>query len=79
KIEARNFEQVSDSLKNSETKVKIPKVYKKYSNSKILVLEFLDEVSVKSGSALLNELQIDTKKVQRQLFDCILEQIFFKG
>jgi len=70
---------VSDSLKNSETKVKIPKVYKKYSNSKILVLEFLDGVSVKSGSALLNELQIDTKKVQRQLFDCILEQIFFKG
>ncbi|MGE6551579.1 ABC1 kinase family protein [Bacillus mycoides] len=79
KIEARNFEQVSDSLKHSETKVKIPKVYQEYSNSKILVLEFLDGVSVKSGSALLNELQIDTKKVQRQLFDCILEQIFFKG
>ncbi|MGR5914173.1 AarF/UbiB family protein [Bacillus pacificus] len=68
KIEARNFEQVSDSLKNSETTVKIPKVYQEYSNSKILVLEFLDGVSVKSGSALLNELQIDTKKVQRQLF-----------
>ena len=33
KIEARNFEQVSDSLKIKETKVKIPKVYKEYSKN----------------------------------------------
>ncbi|SDY76321.1 AarF/UbiB family protein [Bacillus sp. 166amftsu] len=79
KIEARNFKQVSASMENSQTKVKIPKVYQEYSNSKILVLEFLDGVSVKNGTALLNELHIDTKEVQRQLFDCILEQIFFKG
>lgn len=45
-----------DLLKNSEMKVKILKVYKKYSNLKIFVFEFLDGVSVKSGLVLLNEL-----------------------
>lgn len=40
KIEARNFEQVSDSLKNSETKVKIPKVYKNTVIQKYLCLNF---------------------------------------
>ncbi|MGM9985926.1 MAG: ABC1 kinase family protein, partial [Bacillaceae bacterium] len=79
KIEAQNFIQIANSMKDSKSKVKIPKVYQEISNSKILVLEYLDGVSIKSGLPLLKSLNIDTKVIQQQLFDCILEQIFFKG
>lgn len=79
RIEARNFAQVTASLEHSRAKVKIPKVYQELSSSRLLVIEYLDGVSVKKGAALLRELNIDRQEVQRQLFDCVLEQIFFKG
>jgi len=79
RIEARNFVQVSAALANSRTNVRIPRVYREFSNEKILVIEYMDGVSVKSGMAILDERGIDRSKVQQQIFDCILEQIFFKG
>ncbi|QQZ60749.1 AarF/ABC1/UbiB kinase family protein [Paenibacillus sonchi] len=79
RIEARNFAQVSASLADSRTKVRIPHVYKEASNAKILVMEYMDGMSVKSGTALLEARGIDRREVQRQIFDCVLEQIFFKG
>lgn len=79
RIEARNFAQVKASLANSRTKVKIPHVYPELSNAKILVIEYMEGVSVKSGTAILDERGIDRQEVQRQIFDCMLEQIFIKG
>lgn len=79
RIEARNFAQVTASLANSRTKVKIPRVYRELSNSKILIIEYMEGVSVKSGTAILDERGIDRQQVQRQIFDCLLEQIFIKG
>jgi len=79
RIEARNFAQVTASLENSRSKVKIPYVYRELSNAKILVIEFMEGVSVKSGIATLDKQGIDRVEVQRRIFDCMLEQIFFKG
>lgn len=79
RIEARNFAQVTASLENSNTGVIIPHVYHELSNAKILVIEYLEGVSVKNGAAILDERGIDRVKIQRQLFDCMLEQIFIKG
>ncbi|MDF2719159.1 MAG: hypothetical protein K0R28_6084 [Paenibacillus sp.] len=79
RIEARNFAQVTASLANSRSKVKIPHVYRELSNAKILVIEYMEGVSVKSGTAILDERGIDRLEVQRRIFDCMLEQIFFKG
>lgn len=79
RIEARNFAQVASSLAGSRTKVKIPRVYRELSNAKILVIEYMEGVSVKNGTALLDERGINRLEIQRQIFGCMLEQIFFKG
>ncbi|REK75097.1 ABC1 kinase family protein [Paenibacillus paeoniae] len=79
RIEARNFAQVTASLVNSPSKVKIPHVYREHSNAKVLVMEYMEGASVKSGTAILDERGIDRLEVQRRIFDCMLEQIFFKG
>ncbi|MFF2885921.1 ABC1 kinase family protein [Paenibacillus sp. NPDC057967] len=79
RIEARNFAQVTASLLHSPSKVKIPHVYREYSNAKVLVIEYMEGASVKSGTAILDERGIDRLEVQRRIFDCMLEQIFFKG
>jgi len=79
RIEARNFAQVTASLLQSPSKVKIPHVYREYSNAKVLVIEYMEGASVKSGTAILDERGIDRLEVQRRIFDCMLEQIFFNG
>ncbi|RJX39899.1 AarF/ABC1/UbiB kinase family protein [Paenibacillus pinisoli] len=79
RIEARNFAQVTASLLQSPSKVKIPHVYREYSNAKVLVIEYMEGASVKSGTAILDERGIDRLEVQRRIFDCMLEQIFLKG
>jgi len=79
RIEARNFAQVTASLENSPSKVKIPHVYRELSNAKILIIEFMEGVSVKSGTSILDKQGINRVEVQRRIFDCMLEQIFFKG
>ncbi len=79
RIEARNSAQVAASLENNRSKVKIPHVYRDLSNAKILVIEYLEGVSVKSSAAILDKRGIDRQEVGRRIFDCMLEQIFFKG
>ncbi|MBO9610733.1 MAG: AarF/ABC1/UbiB kinase family protein [Paenibacillaceae bacterium] len=79
RIEARNGAQVAASLATSPTRVKIPHVYRELSNAKILVVEYMNGVSVKHGAAILEERGIDRQEVQRRLFDCLLEQIFIQG
>ncbi|MFC5406274.1 AarF/UbiB family protein [Cohnella soli] len=39
----------------------------------------MEGVSVKRGTAILDERGIDRQHVQQQLFDCMLEQIFMNG
>nr|WP_244884099.1 hypothetical protein [Paenibacillus graminis] len=36
-------------------------------------------MSVKSSTPVLEARGIDRREVQRQIFDCVLEQIFFQG
>ncbi|RXZ77791.1 AarF/ABC1/UbiB kinase family protein [Paenibacillaceae bacterium] len=79
RIEARNFAQVSAAMANSRTKVKIPHVYSEYSTATVLVLEYMEGASVKNGEAILKENGIHGQELQRQIFDCVLEQIFFSG
>ncbi|WP_313731266.1 AarF/UbiB family protein [Cohnella nanjingensis] len=59
--------------------MKIPHIYRELSNAKILVIAYMEGVSVKSGTAILDERGIDRLEVQRQIFDCMLEQIFIWG
>ncbi|MFD0589431.1 ABC1 kinase family protein [Paenibacillus sp. GCM10027627] len=79
RIEARNYAQVTASLLDSSSSVKIPHVYRKLSNSKVLVMEYMEGASVKNGTVILDERGIDRLDIQRRIFDCMLEQIFFKG
>lgn len=79
RIEARNFAQVSAAMANSKSKVKIPEVYRDISTSSVLVLEFMEGVSVKKGATLLAERGIDRSAVQQEIFDCVMAQIFFQG
>lgn len=79
RIEARNLAQVSAAMESSKTTVRTPKVYPEISTSSILVLEYMEGVSVKKGAALLSERGIDSRLVQQEIFDCVMAQIFFQG
>ncbi|OIJ10639.1 hypothetical protein BKP35_13195 [Anaerobacillus arseniciselenatis] len=79
KIEARNSIQISEAMKDMKTNVKVPVIYQEISTSKLLVIEYIEGVTVKNGVGILEKLNLDKREFQKEIFDTILHQIFTSG
>ncbi len=75
KLEARNLTRF-ENLFRDDKRIKIPKLYKEYSTSKIITMEFIDGIKVSNLEALKQH-GIDSKMVANQGFELICEQIFY--
>ncbi|WP_230321302.1 ABC1 kinase family protein [Planococcus salinarum] len=78
-IEIRNTIQLANIIEKSDYDIKIPKVYTEYSNSKLIVLEYLDGKSIAKGKQLFDMLQVDRNEFARTVLFSYLEQMFFHG
>ncbi|WP_042476237.1 ABC1 kinase family protein [Bacillus ndiopicus] len=78
-IEARNTQQVANVLRSSDYKVHIPKIYTQYSNSNILVMEYVEGKSIASANELYEQFQINRHKLAQNLFNSFLEQALVSG
>lgn len=78
-IEARNTMQITNVLRNSETKVKIPRVYTEYSNSNILISEFVNGKSVMIADDIFEQCNVDRHAFAKTLLRSFLEQALVSG
>ena len=78
-IEARNNLQIHKMMQQSKLKVGVPIVYTEYSSSDILVMEYLDGVSVAQADTLFEELTIDRNECAKTLLYSFLEQALESG
>ncbi len=74
KLEAMNISRFNSFFQNDE-RIKVPKVYKEYSSSKIITMEFIKGIKV-SKIEQLQQQKIDTKDVAKNGFALLCEQIF---
>ncbi len=80
RIEARNIAAVAAALgAQGAAGVHVPRVFPQLSTSRMLVIEWLDGVSVRNADALLEELQLDRSALARELLRCFLRQILREG
>jgi ubiquinone biosynthesis protein len=77
RIEGGNLEAMRDAAARSG--VRVPRVFREYSGSRVLVMEWLDGVKLRDGAKLLDELGIDRMHVARTLLLCVLRQIMIDG
>jgi ubiquinone biosynthesis protein len=78
RIEARNMRVVTAALGQSET-VHIPKVYDQLSTRRVLVIEWLDGVSIRDAAPLMAELGLEPAALARELLDATAQQIMRSG
>lgn len=78
-IEARNMEQLTNALRKDKKSVKIPKVYKQYSNRMILVIEYIHGVSIRDSAILLRKHGIKENDLMRSIYDTFLQQLLVTG
>ena len=78
-MEARNMIQVQTVLKKSLQHVKVPKVYREYSTSSVLVMEYIDGHSVAKASMVFEGLQNERKTFAEMLLFSFLEQALVSG
>ncbi len=74
KIEALNLKRFAANFKNNPN-IKVPKLYKKYSTKRVLIMEFIDGVKINEVERLRKE-GYDLKEITKKGFDLICEQIF---
>lgn len=74
KLEAMNLSRF-DAMFKDDKRIKVPKLYKEYSTSKIITMEFIDGIKV-SDKQKLKQHNIDSKKIASQGFELLCEQIF---
>jgi ubiquinone biosynthesis protein len=74
RVEARNIAAVAPS-----SGIQIPGVHKSLSTSCVLVLDYLDGVSVRDAGPLLDRAGRDRAEVARGLLDCMLRQVMIDG
>lgn len=77
-IEAKNAKIFYKNFKNSN-KVKIPKVFDKYSSKKVLTLEFIDGIELHKIAQLKNKKGYNINEIIKNGFDSILTQVFIHG
>lgn len=78
-IEMRNMIQVSNALEDSKNHVKIPKVYREYSNSTIIVMQYFQGKSISQGDAVFRHFTVEPKNFGRTVLFSFLEQMLFSG
>jgi ubiquinone biosynthesis protein len=74
RVEARNIAAVAPS-----SAIQIPVVHRGLSTSQVLVLDFLDGVSVRDAGPLLDRDEADRSGLARSLLDCMLRQMMIEG
>ncbi|HLW02744.1 MAG TPA: AarF/UbiB family protein [Ktedonobacterales bacterium] len=83
RIEARNITAVATALGTLDSRahapVYVPRVFPELSTSRVLVIEWLDGVSVRDADALVEELQLDRCTLARDLLRCFLRQLLGQG
>jgi ubiquinone biosynthesis protein len=77
RIEAANIEVMAASAQTAG--LRVPRVYRELSGSRVLVMEWLDGVNVRDSAALLEELGVDRLEIARKLLLAILRQIMIDG
>ncbi len=77
RFEARNATDVRAGLTDFPD-VRIPGVYHDLTTSRVLVMEWLDGVSVRQGDRL-EELGVDRKALAQTLLRCMLDQMLVEG
>jgi predicted unusual protein kinase regulating ubiquinone biosynthesis (AarF/ABC1/UbiB family) len=75
--EAHNIEVISKNLQNFE-KINFPKVYKSYTTSKILTMDFIDGKKF-SDISNIKMTEVDGEKIALEVFKAYLQQIFVDG
>lgn len=78
-LELRNMEQISNALKDSATNVKIPKIYKEYSDSTVLIMEFIDGVKITEAQEVLAYTGKTKEQILEELFNSFLVQVMTAG
>jgi len=77
RIECANLEAMRGAA--AQSGVRVPRVFREYSGSRVLVMEWLDGAKLREGATLLDELGIDRRQVAQQLLLCVLRQIMVDG
>ncbi|MGQ0803841.1 MAG: ABC1 kinase family protein [Actinomycetota bacterium] len=77
RIEARNASDISANLSDFPN-VQVPVVYPDLTTSRVLVMEWLDGVSVRDGDRL-DELGVDRNEMAGYLLRCMLDQMLVDG
>ena len=78
-IEARNMIQVDYVLSKSLQKLKVPKVYREFSNNEVLVMEHIDGTSVANSNYIFEATGIVRKEFAETLLFAFLEQALVSG
>ncbi|GAA3856030.1 ABC1 kinase family protein [Streptomyces sedi] len=81
RVEARNMVAIAASAgaDDPEIDVAIPRVYEELSSERVLVLEWLDGVTLDTAGPVLEERGLDPTEVARRLLRCLLQQIMTGG
>lgn len=78
-IEARNVMQIQNTMDRTGLNVTIPKVYTQYSSNCVLVMDYIDGVSVAHANQLIQELQLNRKVLAQTLLHSFLKQALVSG
>ena len=80
RVEARNIATVSIAIEETKTKtVHIPIVYPDLSTGRVLVLEWVDGLSVRDAGPLIDELGLERITLARDLLNTLLGQVMREG
>jgi ubiquinone biosynthesis protein len=77
RVEAQNAAQIGGHLP-PDTRVRVPRVYEDLTTSRVLVMEWLDGVSVRQADRV-DELGVDRRQLAGELLRTVLHQILSEG
>jgi len=75
--EGHNINKFRANFKDSQT-VRVPKVYWRFTTSRVLAMEFIDGIKISEITKIKNG-KFDRKKIARRGVDVVLKQIFEDG
>lgn len=78
-MELRNTIQMDKALEDNIYHIHVPKVYPQYSSKNIIVMDFIDGVSVAEGNKLFSTMHINRKQFARDILFSFFEQMLFAG
>ncbi|MFH2027777.1 MAG: lipopolysaccharide core heptose(II) kinase RfaY [Nanoarchaeota archaeon] len=78
RIESQNAKRFYKNFK-TDNNVKIPKVYDKYTNKRVLTLEFIDGIELHDLYKVKGKKGFNIRQVMKNGFDAILTQVFIHG